>query len=506
MTKLIPPINFKCPYKHNCPHLEGLSSQYIWHERENNEDRDCDKNQLIAILEDEAKKYKQEIASLQKQNDELNAQLKVLHGRQFKKKKKDKEEDKKETVKPVKKRGAPVGHPGWFRKIPEIIDETIDVDMPEICPYCKSDRIMPIDETVDHIQEDILLIPKTVVTRYVHKQGICEKCKKKIVKRGENELINSHIGPIAKTMAVFLRYRLGLPYRKIQLLFKEMFNLDFVPASALGFDKRAASKGKSIYEDLKAKIKMSDCIHADETFWREDGKNAYVWFAGNEDLSLFHIDPSRSGQVARDIIGETFGGKLITDAYAAYDTIKCYARQTCLAHIIRTAKDVLVELKLLKGDSRNLKAEKFCEKIIPFFSEACKEQHNFDRNKSQRSQVKDNLVKKLNSICRTKTEYRKSENLRLRLIGKGKDQLFTFITHPDTPPTNNHAEQCLRHIVILRKICFGTRSAMGSLTHSILSSLIFTAHKQGVNTREFLLSLFTKDAKTAQKKLYLNTA
>jgi len=43
---------------------------------------------------------------------------------------------------------------------------------------------------------------------------------------------------------------------------------------------------------------------------------------------------------------------------------------------------------------------------------------------------------------------------------------------PDVQPINNQAEQALRNIVISRKIRFGTRSPEGSLSHSILPSLL----------------------------------
>ena len=96
---------------------------------------------------------------------------------------------------------------------------------------------------------------------------------------------------------------MGLPYRKVQELFKDLFNLEFVPASALDFDRKAALKGEAIYEDLREKIRASSVIHADETFWRNDGVGHYAWYAGNSDLAFFHIDRHRSSEVATSILG-----------------------------------------------------------------------------------------------------------------------------------------------------------------------------------------------------------
>ncbi len=51
-----------------------------------------------------------------------------------------------------------------------------------------------------------------------------------------------------------------MPYRKVQEVFKDLFGLHFVAASALGFDRQAVKKGATLYEDLREKIKASAVI------------------------------------------------------------------------------------------------------------------------------------------------------------------------------------------------------------------------------------------------------
>jgi hypothetical protein len=66
---------------------------------------------------------------------------------------------------------------------------------------------------------------------------------------------------------------------------------------------------------------------------------------------------------------------------------------------------------------------------------------------------------KLDSICNRKLKDVSAETLRTRLRDPTEEnhRLFTFIKYPNIEPTNNHAEQSLRYLVIFRKICFGTR-------------------------------------------------
>ena len=163
-----------------------------------------------------------------------------------------------------------------------------------------------MEETTEHLQEDIVIQPRTVVTQYLHGQAFCPRCNRPVVQAGEDELLNAPIGPVAKSTAVYLRYRMGIPYRKVTALFRELFGLKFVPASALGFDRKAAVRGRSIYEDLREKIRASDMLHADETSWRNDGLNHYVWYAGNDNLAFFHLDRHRSAEVAQVYLRKGF--------------------------------------------------------------------------------------------------------------------------------------------------------------------------------------------------------
>ena len=129
-----------------------------------------------------------------------------------------------------------------------------------------------------------------------------------VVAAGPDEIPNALIGPIAKSAASYLRYEIGISYRKVQRIFEDLFGLSCVPASFVGFDQRAAKRGEPLYDDVREKIRVSAVVHADETSWRNDGTGHYVWFAGNDDLAFFHIDRHRSADAAKMIFGEHFVG------------------------------------------------------------------------------------------------------------------------------------------------------------------------------------------------------
>ncbi len=92
-----------------------------------------------------------------------------------------------------------------MRPKPDRIDRTVHVPAPTTCPHCQSHDLTPMEESAEHVQEDIVLQPRTLVTRYVHGQALCPRCHRPVVQAGEGELLNAPIGPVAKSVALYLR-------------------------------------------------------------------------------------------------------------------------------------------------------------------------------------------------------------------------------------------------------------------------------------------------------------
>lgn len=505
-----PPWNYQCPYRHHCPHLDGLSVDWLWNEYESSYDEHYEHWQIRDIQQDQLEKAHDYINKLEKENQDLKAKLKALHQRQFKANKKRKSkhsDDKAASGDRKKKRGAPEGHPGWSRRKPDHVDKTVFVPAPEMCPHCACGDLTAVDQTKEHLQEDIVLRPHTYVVNFSHQQAYCPKCRQPVIEAAEGELLNCHIGPTTKAAAVFLRYGLNLPYRKVKQLFEVFFNMPFVPASAMNFDRTATDKGQPLYEDLKEKLRAAAFAHADETHWREDGINQFVWYAGNEQLAFYLINRHRSAQVARSILGDDFTGILNTDGYAAYNALNVKERQSCLAHLLRKAKEIKQEILLKKHRFQDPQAIGFCDRLITLFKQACEVGNKLVNEQISLEQAKilrKRFYAKIRSICSTQLGDKKADAFRRRLRDPTREyrRLFTFLKYPQIQPTNNQAERSLRPLVIFRKICLGTRTPEGSRSHSVLPSLLLTAKRQGKHPLDFFQTLFTSDTASAQAALY----
>src|SRR3974390_1595982 len=189
----------------------------------------------------------------------------------------------------------------------------------------------------------------------------------------------AYISPAAKATATYLRSQLNVPNRKISRFFRDFFGLSFVPASAYGFERQAVRRGLPLYEDLLQKIRALAGAHGDETSWRHDGQPYWAWYAGNEDLAFYRLDPHRTAEAAQAVFGEHFDGTLVADAYASYNAVHPKDRQSCLAHIKTKAKELEAELALLQGKAAEPKARQFCQNIQSWVRTACQAHHRLSR-------------------------------------------------------------------------------------------------------------------------------
>jgi len=85
-------------------------------------------------------------------------------------------------------------------------------------------------------------------------------------------------------------------------------------------------------EEARTYVQAQEVAHLDETSWRQGSKRAWLWVAVTSVVTVFVVRLSRGGQVARALLGERFGGILVTDRYSAYNWYPVRWRQLCWAH------------------------------------------------------------------------------------------------------------------------------------------------------------------------------
>ena len=499
------PYGYECPYRGACPHLQGMSAEWMWLRHQ----EDVWKGHKLQLREQELVRQLQERDREIYQLRQENAKLQALHRAQFKPNaSQDQESEPKpegSSQKEKKRPGPPKGHPPWTRRKADHVDRTVEVPAPKQCPHCQCAELGPWPERCEHLQEDIVLRPQTWVVCFNHGQAWCPNCRRPVMQTGEGEMIGSSIGPVAKSAALYLRHGIGISCRHVQAIMEGLFGLPMTMSAVIGFERSAARRGQTLYEDLHQKIQASEVLHADETSWRVDGQTHWLWYAGHENLAYFHIDPHRSAQAAEALLGTPFKGILNTDDDAAYNGIEAAGRQSCLAHPLRLAREALQLSENLKDASAvDSPSRRFLEQIKEFLTQACEiggRLRKADPTLDEPHRIKSKLQRRLKGLCKRSLAWEPAEQLRCRLW-KQRDRLFTFVDHPQVQPTNNQAEQSLRASVILRKITFGNRSEQGARCHALFQSFFVTAHRQGRDGRSAIEQLLTQPAVVAQKAFY----
>jgi hypothetical protein len=396
-----------------------------------------------------------------------------------------KKDDRNDDDHTPKKPGAPIGHKGTTRQVPDRIDEHRDIRIDK-CPECSSPDITPCGKFSDHCQEDIV-IPQTWVTRFRHHYYWCPNCKKTVHGAGDGEIPGSYIGPNAKALAVFLHYQMSVPYRKIKTLFKEMFNMEFDPTSCIGFDTKIRALGEPLYEKLKVSLKEMPCLNVDETGWRD----RWLWCYATLKHAVYRIEHGRGQKELRGMLGDIFRGVLISDFLGAYNGIRSL-KQRCLVHALRLIDKWSV---YYENDSKMVRyfveLKTSVKRIIRLNN-----QMNKKKLPKDFSLKKADVVGQLRRILSRKLDPVKADKFRRKLLDRF-DELVTCLDYKGISSHNNLVERLLRSSVIMRKITFGNRSEKGTRNHEVLMSLIQTARLQNINPLPFLHTLLTDHKKAA---------
>ncbi|MFZ2602812.1 MAG: IS66 family transposase [Candidatus Omnitrophota bacterium] len=428
------------------------------------------KNKLwntIIELRKENTKLKEELAY-------VRFELEELRSNRYKSKHKPPSNNPNNIPLSPKKKGGLFGHIGWFRKKPKKIDRVEEVRLSS-CPECGSKDITECDKIDEHTQEDIVL-PRAETTLYRHHHYYCSSCHKIISGKGNDELTNSYIGPKAKAFAAFLRYGIKISERDVRILFERAFNLKIVASSIAGFRYQLKRAGLPLYHLLMESLKKGSFIHADETGWKINGENRWLWKFSNKKVSVSHIDKSRGQKVVEEIIGDKYNGTLISDFLSAYNKIPARNKQRCLIHIMRD----LDKVKAYWHDDKEVM--RYCERLQKIFEDAILLRKKYDNKHFDNSylQKRNALVLSLQDFGFPNPNKRILKRFAKRL-SRHKDELLTFLYEKDVDYHNNHAEQQIRPDVIFRKITFGNRSENGAQYHSVIASILQTAKLNGID-------------------------
>ena len=132
-----------------------------------------------------------------------------------------------------------------------------------------------------------------------------------------------------------LREEGRLPIRSIQWYLRTVHQLRL----SVGAIHQTAQQAQPAVATILDRIRASPVVHADETGWRQNGNNGYVWTFSTPTERYF-LRRGRGKAVVDEALGESFSGVLVSDFYAAYHHYDG-PKQRCWAHLLRDIHDLV---------------------------------------------------------------------------------------------------------------------------------------------------------------------
>ena len=135
------------------------------------------------------------------------------------------------------------------------------------------------------------------------------------------------------SLIVTLREEGRLPVRTIQWYLRTVHQLKLSLGAIVRAVHQVARQAGPEVGGILERIRSSPVVHADETGWRENGVNGYVWTFSTATERYF-LRRGRGGEVVDEVLGESFAGILVSDFYVAYHHYPGL-KQRCWAHLLR---------------------------------------------------------------------------------------------------------------------------------------------------------------------------
>lgn len=390
-----------------------------------------------------------------------------------------------------KKPGAKPGHKGHRRAQPERIDRQEEHRL-DRCPDCGSElqRCNGTHSIRSRIVEDIPQDLQCEVTEHILHRDYCPRCRKPVEPKVETVLPNASIGTRLLCLTAYWHYALGITMA--QILDTLTFHLQFTQSKGGLIQQWNALRIilQVWYESLMREIQQSAVLHGDETGWRVNGKTYWLWCFTDANTTFYMVDRSRGSPAVKPLFQETFNGILVTDFWAAYDAVGWWKHQCCLLHLLR-------ELKKVNQHNSSEEWQAFSKKTKRLIKDALRLRAREDFTPENCAPRIERLYVRLLDLATANYTDKDAKRLAKRLE-KYRDELFTFLDHPEVPSDNNHAEREIRSAVIMRKVIYGNRSDEGALTQSVLMTVFRTLKRRGYNPITTLVSALREYIRTGK--------
>jgi transposase len=284
------------------------------------------------------------------------------------------------------------------------------------------------------------------VTHWVLYQGWCQACGRWSHAHVPPEHTSGY-GPRFRALVGELAGTYGNSRRMVQTFCASVLQ---VPISLGAIQKvldRVAQAIEPHYTAIATQARHASVNYIDETPWYCLNTLEWLWVMASERVAFYMIHPRRSKEAFAALI-EDWVGLLVSDGYGVYQSW-VQARQTCLAHLIRTARGL--------AERQNAELAACGVWALAELQRLCHMATAPPTGGEWRAWYA--------RLCKLIDQYhdRTDEAGRFaRRLLREMDSLWVFLAQHGVEPTNNRAERALRFGVLWRKRSLGTASTEGN--------------------------------------------
>jgi transposase len=373
--------------------------------------------------------------------------------------------------------GGQPGHAGTTRPLvpPERVDEPIEL-LPNQCPGCATVFAADLPTLGGPRRTQVFELPVTQphIIEYRQHTRCCPGCRQLVTADLPPDAPPGAFGSRATALIALLRGRFRLSINDVAECLTELWNLPLCTASVVMSCERVSAALAPLDAAIAEAVQTAPSLNVDETSWPTETRRGWLWVAVSPSATCFRIHPSRSGPALRALLGEAYYGIVGSDRYLVYDQFADRYRQLCWAHLVRNLRGLL---------DCYAEETRWAQPLLALSDELFLAWHLYKGGWIDRVSLQQGLLPVRYAMRQQLQEgvgsaYPKIAGFSQELL-KHWDALWTFSQVEGIEPTNNAAEQALRHAVLWRKSSFGSRSAAGCRFVERILSMYATCRQQG---------------------------
>jgi transposase len=375
------------------------------------------------------------------------------------------------TAVPPRKAGGKPGHPGHRQ---ELLPPTTVYEVKPVRCACSHTTFSLTKSFYTH---QVIELPPIAmeVTHFVLHQSWCAHCGNWTQAQVPAEHASGY-GPRFSALVGELAGAYGNGRRMVQTFCASVLQ---VPISLGAIQKvldRVAQALEPHYSAIATQARHALVSYIDETPWWCANTLHWLWVMVSKQVAFYMIHPRRSKEAFAALIDD-WAGILVSDGYGVYQNW-VQARQTCVAHLIRTARSLAerqnAELAAC-GAWALAELQRLCHMATApptggewraWYARLCKLIDQYHDRPDDAGRFARRLLREM-------------------------DSLWVFLAHYGVEPTNNRAERALRFGVLWRKRSLGTASDKGNRWVERLLSLKETCRLHARATYVVLVDAIT---------------